>query len=274
MQNNIDLGDIGLDKIQFADHLRATMAATHRVYLSVLASSDDQENWGPDGATSMGRWVAARHAVTVGSGEELVRVAHQLDQLPAISAAYGAGELSWDQTRHLARYATPETDETLAWRGARSSVHALSLEARRHEPAPAPKTENRFLDVRPDQNGYHLKGWLPSDDGERVLAAIMGIADGFKPDPATNEYAPIGQRRADALTELATRELAADGDADLATVTVFYDTEPGGPNSPPAFNSPTRRSNGCVATRGSKRSGERTPNSSPPPPRTATSRDG
>lgn len=154
MQDQIDLRALELDgKIQFADHLRASMAATHRVYLSVLASLDDEENWRPDGATSMGRWVAARHAVTAGSGEELVRVAHRLDELPAISAAYGAGELSWDQTRYLARFATPDTDEALAWRGARTSVHALSLEARRHEPAPEPKTENRFLDfaARPDR---------------------------------------------------------------------------------------------------------------------------
>ena len=196
-----------------------------RTYLTVMAALDSEDNWRPDGSTSMGRWVAARHAVTAGSGEELIRVAHRLEDLPAIGAAYGAGEPSWDQTRFLARFATPETDEVLAWRGARTSVNAFALEARRHEPVPEPKTENRFLEVRPDTTGYHLKGWLPGDDGERVLAAIMRIAESFKPDPETNKYAPIGQRRADALTELATRNLAADGDADLACVTVFFDTK-------------------------------------------------
>ena len=120
----------------------------------------------------MGRWVAARHAVTAGSGEELIRVAHRLEDLPAIGAAYGAGEPSWDQTRFLARFATPETDEVLAWRGARTSVNALALEARRHEPAPEPKTENRFLDVRPDTTGYHLKGWLPGFDTKTWRAEL------------------------------------------------------------------------------------------------------
>ena len=109
MEDQIDLSELGLDgKIQFADHLRASIAAIHRTYLTVLAALDSEDNWRPDGSTSMGRWVAARHAVTAGSGEELVRVAHRLEDLPAIGAAYGAGELSWDQTRYLARFATPD----------------------------------------------------------------------------------------------------------------------------------------------------------------------
>ena len=226
MDDSLDFGGLGLDgKIQFVDHIRATIAALHRTYLSVLAALDVEENWRPDGATSMGRWVAGRHALTAGTGEELIRVAHRLEELPAISAAYAGAELSWDQTRHLARYATPDTDDELARRGARMSVHALSLEARRHEPPPEPKRESRFLDLRPDATGFHLRGWLPSDDGERVMAAVTRIAEGFDKDPDTGHLAPIAQRRADALTELACRRLAADGDADLACVTVFYDAD-------------------------------------------------
>ena len=221
-----DLSGLGLDgKIQFLDHLRASMAAIHRAYLSTIVALDVEDNWRPDGATSMGRWVAGRHAATAGSGEELVRVAHRLEELPAISAAYKAAELSWDQTRHLARFATPDTDNELAWRGARMSVNALSIEARRHEPPPEPKRESRFLDLRPDATGFHLKGWLPGDDGERVMAAITRIAETFDKDPDTRRLAPIAQRRADALTELASRRLAADGDTDLACVTVFYDAD-------------------------------------------------
>ena len=226
MENQLDLSGLGLDgKIQFADHLRASIAALHRTYLGVIAALDVEENWRPDGSTSMGRWVAARHAVSVGTGEELVRVAHSLEELPAISGAYRGGELSWDQTRFLARYATPTTDEALAWRGARMSVSALSLEARRHETAPEPKAEERFFDLRPDRTGFELKGWLPADDGERVLAAISRVVETFGKDPETGHFAPIGQRRADALTEIAARRLSADGDTDLACVTVFFDAK-------------------------------------------------
>ena len=93
MEDQIDLSSLGLDgKVQFADHIRASIAAMHRTYLTVLAALDSEDNWRPDGSTSMGRWVAARHAVTAGGGEELVRVAHRLEELPAIGAAYGAGE--------------------------------------------------------------------------------------------------------------------------------------------------------------------------------------
>ena len=79
MQDQIDLSELGLDgKIQFADHIRAAIASMHRTYLKVMAALDSEDNWRPDGSTSMGRWVAARHALTAGSGEELIRVAHRI----------------------------------------------------------------------------------------------------------------------------------------------------------------------------------------------------
>ena len=86
---------------------------------------------------------------------------HRLEELPAISAAYAAGELSWDQTRHLARFATPETDEELAWRGARMSVNALSLEARRHEPVPRTETRGEVLGPTPRRDRAPLEGLAP-----------------------------------------------------------------------------------------------------------------
>ena len=57
------------------------------------------------------------------------------------------------------------------------------------------------------------------------MAAIARIAETFTKDPETGQLAPIAQRRADALTELASQRLSADGDADLACVTVFFDAE-------------------------------------------------
>ena len=67
------LGGLCLDgRVRYADHLRATICALHRVYLSVLVSLDVEENWRADGCTSMGRWVAARHALSPGDGTELV----------------------------------------------------------------------------------------------------------------------------------------------------------------------------------------------------------
>ena len=55
------------------------------------------------------------------------------------------------------------------------------------------------------------------------MTELHRIAGTFSRDPDTGTFAPIGQRRADALTELATKGLADDGDSDRATVTVFFD---------------------------------------------------
>ena len=56
------LGWLCLDeRVRYADHLRATICALHRVYLSVLVSLDVEENWRADGAR---RWAAGLRPVT------------------------------------------------------------------------------------------------------------------------------------------------------------------------------------------------------------------
>ena len=221
MQTDLSLDDL----IQFADHHRAMICVLNREYLRVLVLLDTEDNYVPDGSTSLGRWLAGRHAMRTGAADETVRVAHALERLPAIAAAYANAELSWDQTRMLARYATAETDQQLARDGCRLSVAWLEREAARHQPRPEPKTQQRTLDIRPDGEGWRVHGWVPGTDGEKIATAIDRIANGYGTNPDTGVFDPIWMRRADALTELAAGRLANDHDADRATVVIHYDTD-------------------------------------------------
>src|SRR2546428_8948014 len=62
--------------------------------------------------------------------QDLARVAERLESLPAIGAAFAAGDLSWTQTPLLATAATPDSERewlALARRGAGRALGALGV---------------------------------------------------------------------------------------------------------------------------------------------------
>lgn len=94
--------------------LHAAECAIRRTLMEVIAAHDRSEAWKEDGATSMTSWLVAQLGVTHGTAAQLVTVAERLEELPAIAGSFGEGRLSWDKTRALVRFATPETDADLA----------------------------------------------------------------------------------------------------------------------------------------------------------------
>jgi hypothetical protein len=103
------------------DRAAARMVAASAEALRYVSEYDEQRLWRRDGATSMTSWLAARYGLAWGTAREWVRVAHALRSLPRIAEAYRGGSLSWDQLRPLTRFATPETDQDWATKGARAS---------------------------------------------------------------------------------------------------------------------------------------------------------
>src|ERR671919_1624211 len=92
------------------DKAAADIAAASAQALRSVAKVDRSGLWRRDGATSMSSWLAARYGLGWGTARVWVRVAHALERLPRIAAAYAAGGLSWDQLLPLTTFATPETD--------------------------------------------------------------------------------------------------------------------------------------------------------------------
>lgn len=209
--------------------LSALMAATHAELLDVACAVELAGDWKDDGATGVVPWLVGRQGVANPTAREWVRVADALQDLPALRATYAAGALSWDQVRHATKFATSVDDDELAELLPGFSANQIALMARQRRPIPEADARdahaNRGLSWRRDhrRGGFSYRGFLPFDQGAAVNAAIDRHAERAGPDAATGRWDPIGQRRADALHDLATRAIGADPDPDRATVVIHAD---------------------------------------------------
>jgi len=205
--------------------LHGLMGAAHRKMLAFVAEFDRRCAWRRDGAASMEQWLCARLSVSFGTASTWVAAAAKLDEIPATAAVFEHGGLSWDQMRSVMRFATPERDEEIArdapgWSAAQAEAVARSeLAASRTEAELA--LDQRALKLKWDLAQNILKFWgrMPTAEGavfERALERIAGAA------PHDSDATPEA-RLADALSELASARLAADADADRATVVVHVD---------------------------------------------------
>jgi hypothetical protein len=209
--------------------LSALLAATHAELLDVAYAAEIAGDWSHDGATGVVPWLVGQIGVANPTAREWVRVADALQDLPSLRATYAAGALSWDQVRHATKFATSVDDDELARLLPGYSANQIALMARQRRPIPDSEHRdahaNRGLSWRRDhrRGGFTYRGFLPFDQGAAVNAAVDRHAERAGPDPATGRWDPIGQRRADALHDLATRAIGADPDPDRATVVIHAD---------------------------------------------------
>lgn len=208
--------------------LHALEGAVRRQMLVMVAVCDRRELWKQDGAASMAEWLCTHLGLSIRTALPLVEIARALEELPAIAADYEAGRLSWDKVAALVRFATPESDDALAQeaQGLNAAQVELAARRRRHITKEEDDEGHRRRSVwwrwSEDASYLRLSGRLPREQGAIVSTALERIA-GQSP-PATNgAFEPFESRAADALVELASCRLAADADADRATVVIHVD---------------------------------------------------
>lgn len=195
-------------------HRRASLASVER--LEVVVEVDRRKLWRRDGATSMSAWLAARLRVARSTAREWVRVAHALEDLPAIREAFRGERLSWDQVRPLTRFATPETDETWARRAPRMRPAGLWQEVRRHErrerEEEAAEHRRRYLrmDWDPERPLLFLEGMLAGEQGAALEEALRRSAERVEVEDDAAD--PQGARLADALAGSVTGGDAGEGE--------------------------------------------------------------
>jgi hypothetical protein len=222
--------------VDSVDERFISICAEQRALLRSIAEADKQQVWIRDGARDMGQWLAGRFGITTTFGRHLARSAHALEKLPQISAAFESGELSQDKMIQLTRFATADTEAQLVRWSRRVSVNAVRAKA---DLANAPAVEQvkaadreRLLRWWYFDEGTRLgfEGSMPADQGAIFVSAIERRAArmaqlptdfervyGGQSDPGA---ATIDARRADALVEMASQQIASDDDADRATVVV------------------------------------------------------
>ncbi|CAN5130771.1 HNH endonuclease signature motif containing protein [soil metagenome] len=197
--------------------------------LDLVATYDQGELWRADGATSMASWLTFQYGLSLRTAQAWVETALALVDLPALRVAFSEGRLSFDQVRFACRLATPETDACWAEEAPTYSVSRLEVMARRRRHIAAAESNDayrqRSLRMRwdLDHRFLHLWGQLPEEAGTIFEQAVNRIADRYGKNPETGVFDPFEVRAADALVELASQHLGADGAADRATV-VFHVT--------------------------------------------------
>ncbi len=97
-----------IDELAVGICLRAgRIAATEAELLAWIAEFDRREGWAGPGMLSCAHWMSWRIGLSPGAAREKVRVARRLEELPAIAAAFAAGQLSYSKVRALSRAAQP-----------------------------------------------------------------------------------------------------------------------------------------------------------------------
>lgn len=213
--------------------LHEAMLTCQAALLDVIAAYQDAGYYTADGAHSMGDWLTLTLGVSGSTARDWARTAGRLSDLPAVAEVFADGDLSYDQTRVLARFVTPDDDADWAWEGPRHSVDDLNRIARRARPVTARESQDTHAKRRLEFYWNHeagtvdLKGRLPEDDGQTVCVALERIVDAsLRTSDRTREARePYAALLADALTELAGLRLGADPDPDRATLIVAVDAQ-------------------------------------------------
>jgi hypothetical protein len=228
------------------------LAAATAAWLLLVAEFDEREGWAGVGITSCAHWLAWKCALTPGTARQHVRVARAMRRLPAITAAFTAGELSYSKVRALTRVAEPGTEAELvdfARHATASQVERTVRAWRRSDDVDAGRVADRRrfswwieddgmvtvqIRMEPEPGGQFLAAIesLAERDARREraarkraaagsgLVAAPGSADAVEALPVTTE------RRCRALTQLAAAAADADrrpGDPPRREVVVVVD---------------------------------------------------
>ena len=224
----------GLDQLKREDpfDMSSTALGQHIEYLFTLqnrlsaaitrqlAVFDRTQGYAAFDAYSTATWLRHRVRLSPNAASEQVRVARQLDRLPEAGRAFAAGEVGFQHTQVITRVldeapaeVAAEAEPALVEIAQRVDPHRLGMLTRhlRHTFAPEAvlqdavhNHERRRLHLSESWDGlYYLDGILDTEGGALLHTAL----DALMGPPSRDDERTAAQRRADALTDLARRQL-------------------------------------------------------------------
>jgi hypothetical protein len=181
---------------------------------------DKNQGYAPSGALTAQAWLRWQCNLTSATASEHVQVSRQMTSLPQTEAAFSQGEISFRHAALIARSASQLGEkfdtqaETILVNAAKEldpwRLRRATLFLRHHlEPdgvlADANEAhERRFLYLSQTYDGiFRLDGQLDADGG----AALQTVLDALMGPPAADDHRTAPQRRADAMADLARRQL-------------------------------------------------------------------
>ncbi len=190
-----------------------------------MAEFDRRQGWGTWECRSCAHWLNWKCGIDVATARQKVRVAHCLRQLPAITAAFAAGRLSYSKVWALTRVATPDNEGDLlelALTGTASHLERIVRAYRGALRDDEVDTANHLHDRRnaqwhhDDDGSFVLSARLTPEQGALVrqaLEAATESVDNGSAEPLSTGRESRGQRQADALVAMAQSFLATGGHA-------------------------------------------------------------
>jgi hypothetical protein len=239
-QGLIDIREVGIDPLEAA-------------FANGLRRFDKSAEYKADGALSAVAWVRERCNLSAGAAAERVSVARQLETLPQIAKAFASGDVGFQHVALIARTAENvgsapvQHEETNLLKAAQTMdpgrFAAVAKGFEHRVDAAAALTEanhayqRRYLHISEPQDGMvRLDGILDLEGGATLKTALNALM----PPPTNDDVRTPGQRRVDALVDLARRPLdgsklgTVGGQRPHLVITASAETLAGLPGAPPA----------------------------------------
>jgi hypothetical protein len=245
-QRDEDLGPVAIELREFVDRSEGLSA-------EVLRRFEKSGAWAQDGALDMVSWLKSNGKLSGSAAMERVAMARQLEKLPETANAFQRGDLGYQHVAILSR--TAEKVGTGAFKKEEASLLeaaqsmdpgrfagvAKAFEFRVDQAAALTEANRaysrRCLNISEPKDGLvHLEAVLDAEGGAIVKTAL----DALMPPPHRDDDRTAGQRRADALVDLARRPLngsklgSTGGMRPHLVITASVETLAGVPGAPPA----------------------------------------
>ena len=209
-----DLGPVAIELREVADWTEAFSA-------EVIRRFERSGAWAQDGATDMIAWLKSNGKLSGGAALERVSMARQLAKLPETAQAFQRGALGYQHVAILSRTAERVGTDSFKKEEAsllqvaqtmdpgRFAVEAKKFEIRVDEAAALADSNRaysrRYLHLSEPKDGLvQLEGRLDAEGGAVVKTAL----DALMPPPKQGDDRTAGQRRADALVDLARQPMS------------------------------------------------------------------
>lgn len=187
-----------------------------------VRAADRREAHRADGAVSMKAWLRGMCHLSPAEATAIVSTGRRLEQLPATTGAFAAGEITATHARVITRAMTPsrmakaadagielaETDQILAGLARETTpedtAHAVARWVAGVDPDgaldDAADVRRRFSMAKGLNGRVHLRGELDPVGGEYLHTALAALMNGDRP---AGDLRSHGERSADALVALA-----------------------------------------------------------------------
>src|SRR6266851_1302291 len=209
---DVDDPELGEELVEIRDAIDRLEA----VFAGGLRRFDRSGEYKADGAVSLVDWLRWKAKLSGGAAMERVTVARQLEQLPQTQQAFASGDVGYQHVALLARTAEKvgaavvQGEETSLLKAAetmdpgRFAGVAREFEYRVDHAAALTEANRayarRYFHLSDVKDGLvHLDGLLDAEGGATLKTALGALM----PPPRKGDDRTPGQRRADAMVELA-----------------------------------------------------------------------